>query len=103
MNKKLRDPLPEEINTLEFNAVWNCIKHWDIGLPQDVTEDGGQLYSNATGNHVVAILNTLELALSKQNQEEAKTQKPNPNVKPPTFELVTEGFKPSKIKTKVIK
>ncbi len=56
---KLRDPLPEEINTLEFNAVWDCIRYWDIGLPQDIGPEGCQLYSGATGNHVVAILDSL--------------------------------------------
>lgn len=64
MDKKLRDPLPEEINTLKFKAVWNCIKHWDIGLPQDITEDGNQLYSGATGNHVVAVLDALKSDLN---------------------------------------
>ena len=57
--KKLRDPLPEELGTPEFNAVWECIKEWDIGLPED-NEGGHQLYSGATGNHVVAILDALK-------------------------------------------
>jgi len=56
-----RDPLPEELNTKEFNAVWNCIKNWDIGLPSDITQNGGQLYSRTTGNHVVAILDALRM------------------------------------------
>ena len=60
MSEHLRDPLPEEIETPEFNAVWDLIKHWDIGLPQDITEDGGQLYAHATGNCVVAILDALK-------------------------------------------
>ena len=60
MSNKWRDPLPEEINTPEFNAVWKCIKHWDIGLPWDILSDGGRLYSGATGNHVVAILDALK-------------------------------------------
>jgi len=62
MGDKWRDPLPEELNTPQFNAVWKCIKNWDIGLPIDISEDGGQLYSKATGNHVVAILNSLKQA-----------------------------------------
>lgn len=56
----LRDPRPEELETFQFNAVWECIKHWDIGLPQDIDPKAGQLYSGATGNHVVAILDALE-------------------------------------------
>jgi len=57
----LHDPKPEEIETLEFNAVWECIKNWDIGLPEDIIK-GGQLYSGATGNHVVCILDALREA-----------------------------------------
>ena len=57
-----RDPKPEEINTPEFNAVWDCIKHWDIGIPYDISDDGGQMYSGATGNHVVCILDALKAA-----------------------------------------
>jgi methionine synthase I (cobalamin-dependent) len=38
----------------EFNAVWNCIKDWDISVPQAY---GG--YCGATGNHVRAILDAL--------------------------------------------
>lgn len=62
MKNKWRDPLPEELNTPEFNAIWDCIKHWDIGIPQDIHPDGGQMYSGATGNHVVAILDSLRKA-----------------------------------------
>ena len=58
----MRNPLPEELETSEFNAVWECIKNWDIGLPFDINPDGGQLYSGATGNHVVAILDSLQEA-----------------------------------------
>ena len=54
-----RDPLPYELDSPEFNAVWECIKSWDIGLPFDITSQGRQLYSGATGNHVVAILDAL--------------------------------------------
>ena len=57
-----RDPKPEEINTLEFNAVWNIIKHWDIGLPEDIGPEQCQLYSGGTGNHVCAILDALNNA-----------------------------------------
>jgi len=56
----MRDPLPEELETKEFNAVWECIRHWDIGLPEDIMPNGGQLYSGATGNHVVAIIDALK-------------------------------------------
>ena len=57
-----RDPKPEELDTPEFNAVWECIKHWDIGMSEDIYTDGGQLYGGATGNHVVCILDALREA-----------------------------------------
>lgn len=55
-----RDPTKEDLESPEFNAIWECIKKWDIGLPWDITNDGGQLYSGATGNHVCAILDALK-------------------------------------------
>jgi hypothetical protein len=48
------DPTPEMLKTPEFEAVWQCIKRWDINVP-DVY--GG--YCGATGNHVRAILDAL--------------------------------------------
>ena len=54
---KWRDPKPKELKTPEFNAVWNCIKKWDICVPE---VDGDGVYSGATGNHVVAILDALK-------------------------------------------
>lgn len=56
---KWRDPLPEELNTIEFKAVWECIKKWDIATGLDKNNDGNDLYCGATGNHVVAILDCL--------------------------------------------
>lgn len=48
------DPTPEMLMSTEFEAVWQCIKRWDINVP-DVY--GG--YCHATGNHVRAILDAL--------------------------------------------
>lgn len=48
------NPTPEMLGTPEFEAVWQCIKRWDINVP-DVY--GG--YCGATGNHVRAILDAL--------------------------------------------
>ena len=59
MNNKWRDPLPEELKTPEFKAVWNCIKKWDIATGLDKDNSGNDLYCGATGNHVVAILDSL--------------------------------------------
>ena len=57
-----RDPLPSELNTPEFNAVWEAIKKWDIGRSEDILSDGRRMYSGATGNHVVCILDALKEA-----------------------------------------
>ena len=51
------DPTPEMLQTPEFNAVWNCIKRWDINVP-----DAYNGYMGATGNHVRAILDALKEA-----------------------------------------
>mgnify|MGYP001579448231 CR=1 FL=1 len=48
------DPTPEMLERPDFNAVWNCIKDWDISVPQAYGGDCG-----ATGNHVRAILDAL--------------------------------------------
>ncbi len=51
------DPTPEMLASPEFNAVWECIKSWDINVPAAY---GG--YCGATGNHVRAILDALNAA-----------------------------------------
>lgn len=48
------DPTPEMLAMPEFQAVWQCIKSWDINVPGAY---GG--YCGATGNHVRAILDAL--------------------------------------------
>ena len=53
------DPTAEELETPEFNAIWETIKGWDIATGLDKDNEGNDLYSGATGNHVVAILNSL--------------------------------------------
>ena len=58
MLEKWRDPKPEELETMDFNAVWDVIKKWDIAVPEEI--DGSGLYSGATGNHVVSILDALK-------------------------------------------
>ena len=73
-----RDPEPEMLGTKEFEAVWEAIKLWDIGmfykkdpnipgaskLPMPVKRgniglDVERLYSGATGNNVRQILDAL--------------------------------------------
>lgn len=48
------DPTPEMLERPDFNAVWDCIKSWDINVPGAY---GG--YCGATGNHVRAILDAI--------------------------------------------
>jgi hypothetical protein len=48
------DPTPEMLDTPEFNAVWACIKQWDINVPGAYNG-----YMGATGNHARAILDAL--------------------------------------------
>jgi hypothetical protein len=54
--KPWNDPTPEDLCKPEFEAIWQCIKTWDINVP-GVYEG----YMGATGNHVRAILEALEL------------------------------------------
>ena len=49
------DPTPEMLDSPRFNAIWHCIKSWDINVPEAY---GG--YCGATGNHVRAILDALD-------------------------------------------
>jgi len=49
------DPTPEMMLSPAFEAVWQCIKTWDINVPSVY---GG--YCGATGNHVRAILDALK-------------------------------------------
>jgi hypothetical protein len=60
MTKNWLDPTPEMLQTEEFEAVWQCIKDWDINVP-NVYEG----YMGATGNHVRAILDALQQAKVK--------------------------------------
>lgn len=48
------DPTPNMLADPKFNAIWDCIKRWDISVPGAY---GG--YCGATGNHVRAILDAL--------------------------------------------
>lgn len=64
--KKLRDPRYEEIDTPLFQAVWGVIKKWDISTGFDKDDMGNDLYSGATGNHVVAILDALKATCLEQ-------------------------------------
>ena len=45
------DPKPEDLESKDFNLVWECIKTWDINVPEAYNG-----YCKATGNHVMQIL-----------------------------------------------
>lgn len=53
-NEVWPDPTPEMLASPEFERVWQCIKSWDINVPE--VHKG---YCGATGNHVRAILDAL--------------------------------------------
>ena len=45
------DPTPEDLESPDFNAVWNAIKRWDLSR-----DPANELYAGATGNDVMRIL-----------------------------------------------
>lgn len=51
------NPTPEQMESPEFQAIWQTIKSWDVNVPEFY--DG---YCGANGSHVVLILNALEAA-----------------------------------------
>ena len=48
------DPTPEQLDDPLFDAIWDCIKTWDINVPGAYTG-----YCGATGNHVRAIFDAI--------------------------------------------
>ncbi len=50
-----KGPTPEMLEKPEFKAIWQCIKSWDINVPEQYNG-----YMGAMGNHVRAILDALE-------------------------------------------
>lgn len=51
------DPSPEDLNSSEFETIWQIIKTWDINVPEAYNG-----YCGASGNHVKAILDALSPA-----------------------------------------
>lgn len=51
---KWPDPTPDMLKSPVFEAIWQCIKGWDINVPAAYVG-----YEGATGNHVRAILDAL--------------------------------------------
>lgn len=79
-----RDPLPNETETSTFNAIWECIKTWDINVPEKY-----EGYTGATGNHVCAIID----ALNDIKEENSNSSPPGP----PT----QQGSEPAEIRAKI--
>ncbi len=52
------EPTKEDLESLEFNAVWEAIKRWDIDRGNISTSNRCH-YSGATGTDVMTILNAL--------------------------------------------
>lgn len=54
--RKLPDPGPDAVDGTNpaFEAIWKCIKSWDVNVPEAYVG-----YCGATGNHVQAILDAL--------------------------------------------
>jgi len=50
------DPSPEDLETPEFEVIWQVIKTWDINVPEAYKG-----YCGANGNHVKAILDALHV------------------------------------------
>lgn len=61
-----RDPTKEELDSELFESIWQTIKKWDISTEWDVDKYGNRLYSTATGNHVVAIMDAIKEAGIKE-------------------------------------
>lgn len=49
------DPTKEMLASPLFEAIWQCIKSWDINVPEAYSG-----YCHATGNHVRAIIDAIE-------------------------------------------
>lgn len=52
---EMPNPTPEQMESPEFNAIWQTIKSWDVNVPEFYNG-----YCGANGSHVVLILNALE-------------------------------------------
>ena len=73
MPAKWRDPMPEELETPTFKAIWEIIKTWDINVPAV----DGDSYTGATGNHVVAIMDSLMKSVSERPEQTAGILSPS--------------------------
>jgi hypothetical protein len=61
MERELPSPTEAMLEDPRFEAIWQCIKTWDINVPAAY---GG--YCGATGSHVRAILDALAVSNGEQ-------------------------------------
>jgi hypothetical protein len=54
IRKQMPEPTPEQLESPEFEAIWQVIKKWDVNVPEYYAG-----YCGATGSHVALILNAL--------------------------------------------
>lgn len=59
--KNWPNPTENMLNDPMFKAIWQTIKTWDIAVP-----DAYYGYCGATGNHVRAILDSINSAMQKE-------------------------------------
>ena len=52
--EEMPSPTDEEINSEEFNAIWDIIKTWDINVPEYYNG-----YCGSNGSHVKIIIDEL--------------------------------------------
>ena len=65
----MTEPTSQDLINPVFNAIWEVIKHWDIGKEYPADTDtptdrikfkGGVLYSGATGSDVMEIVEAIK-------------------------------------------
>lgn len=64
------DPTAEMLSDPQFEAIWECIRSWDINVPGAYSG-----YMGATGNHARAILDALN-RLSRDRPNDDRTVSP---------------------------
>lgn len=62
--RPMPNPTQEQIDSPEFEAVWQAIKTWDINVPESYNG-----YCGATGSHVAPILNALATVSDQRVKE----------------------------------
>ena len=49
------NPTPEQLDSPQFEAIWQVIRTWDVNVPEHYRG-----YCGANGSHVALILNALD-------------------------------------------